>query len=136
MSCHPVGNDGRRGEFYEYCKEYNKCISLKNLPTIRGLNKTNAQPIIKFPTILLKDGRQDMAVTAKDIPQLLGKISQVPVRRDLLEDIAEEERRGVLGGTCRGDPRISPLNNPASLLDITGPVEVHHITDARVLVAL
>jgi len=77
-----------------------------------------------------------MMCAAKDVPQLLGKVTQVLVLINLVEYIAKKERGGVFRRTGRSNPRMPPCNNIRGLLDITRPIEVNQINNTGVLVSL
>jgi hypothetical protein len=77
-----------------------------------------------------------MTCAAKDVPQLLGKVTQVLVLINLVEYIAKKERGGVFCRTGRSNPRMPPCNNIRGLLDITRPIEVNQINNTGVLVSL
>ena len=87
-------------------------------------------------TILFEHGCRAVAGATKDVPQLLSKVAQPCILRDLVKDRRKEKRGRVLRRACRSDPGVPLLDDVSSLLDVGGAIKVEKIDGARISVAL
>ena len=77
-----------------------------------------------------------MPDTTKNIPKFRTKDFCLTVFWNLVENIIEEQRGGVLSSTARSNPRETLLKDTPCLLHITRSIKIHHINHSSVFLPL